>query len=105
MSLGALKLQLYPSGVYHPFTPWPDPNIRLIWHFANGGPQVKVSDFDKSSSPVLAVPTLCLIVSIAATYYLTITIVGVINSFQNTLSVILFTSYPIIYTGSSSASL
>ena len=46
---------------------------------------MKGIDFDQSSSPVLSAPTLQIIVAISSTYHITIGIVDVINSFQNTL--------------------
>ena len=54
-------------------------------HCGNGVTQVKVVDFEQSSSPVLAAPTHRLIISIAVTLYLTIVIADVTSSFQNNL--------------------
>ena len=54
-------------------------------HCANVGPQIKVIEFERSSSPVLASPTLRLIISIDATYHLIIGIADVTNSFHDTL--------------------
>ena len=55
-------------------------------HCANGGPQVKGIDFDQYSSPVLAAPTLWLIIAISTTYDLIIGITDVTNAFQNSLT-------------------
>ena len=62
-------------------------NIYLYFprHCANVGPQLKVVYFEQSSCTVLAAPTLRLIISISATYHLTIGILDVTNTFQNTL--------------------
>ena len=49
------------------------------------GTQLKVVDFDQSSSPVLAAPTLRLIVTIDTTYHITIDIVHVTNALHNDL--------------------
>ena len=54
-------------------------------HCANGGPQVKGIDFDQSSFPFLAAPTVRMIVAISDTYHIIIAIVDVTNAFQNNL--------------------
>ena len=52
MSLGAPILQKYPSGVYQPGNPSPDPNIRLIQ------PYLDISDSTFASSELLALEVL-----------------------------------------------
>ena len=46
---------------------------------------MKGVDFDQYSYPIIAAPTLRLIVAIANTWHLTIGIADVTNAFQNTL--------------------
>ena len=46
---------------------------------------MKGIDFDQSSSPVLAAPTLWIIVAIDSTYHITIGIAYFINAFQKNL--------------------
>ena len=108
-------LQMSKLGIY---TGIPKPILKLALHniypyfpcyCANGGPQVKGIYFDQYPYTVLAAPTIQMIVSIAATYCLTIIIVDVMNSFRNNLKTSsegkLLTFHPTNYPGSSSASL
>ena len=51
----------------------------------NGGPQVNGINFDQYSSPVLADPTLRMVISIASSYHPTIGIMNVDKAVRNTL--------------------